>query len=99
MMICVELPSGLAVLARTERRVEVPVEEELTVRSVLDALERRLPVLRGAIREHGTLRRRAFLRFFVCGEDWSHRAVDEALPTAIAEGREAFLVVGAIAGG
>jgi len=98
MMVCVELPSGLAVLARTERRVDVVVEGVVTVRSVLDALERRLPVLRGAIREHGSLKRRPFLRFFVCGQDWSHRSVDEALPAAVAAG-EVFMVVGAIAGG
>lgn len=98
MMVCVELPSGLAVLARTERRVDVVVEGVVTVRSVLDALERRLPVLRGAIREHGSLKRRPFLRFFVCGQDWSHRSVDEALPPAVAAG-EVFMVVGAIAGG
>ncbi len=99
MMVCVELPSGLAVLARTERRVDVVVEGVVTVRSVLDALERRLPVLRGTIREHGSLKRRPFLRFFVCGQDWSHRSVDEPLPPAVAAGREVFMVVGAIAGG
>jgi hypothetical protein len=79
--------------------VDVVVEGVVTARSVLDALERRLPVLRGAIREHGSLKRRPFLRFFVCGEDWSHRGVDELLPAAVGEGREVFMVVGAVGGG
>jgi hypothetical protein len=98
-LVRVELPSGLADLARCGRRVEVGVEGVVTVRAVLEALERRLPVLRGAVREHGSLQRRKFLRFFVCGEDWSHRGMDEVLPEAVAEGREVFMVVGAVAGG
>jgi hypothetical protein len=99
MRVWVELPSGLAVLARCERLVGVEVEGGVTVRAVLEALELRLPVLRGVVREHGTLKRRAFLRVFFFGEDWSHRGVDEVLPAAVAEGREVFMVVGAVAGG
>ena len=83
-------------------RVELPqleVEGPVTQRSVLDALEARYPMLRGTIRDHGTLQRRAFLRFFACEEDLSHESPDAPLPEAIASGKEPFLIVGAIAGG
>jgi hypothetical protein len=71
----------------------------VTLSSVLEALESAYPVLRGTIRDHGTLHRRAFLRFFVCGEDWSHETTDKLLPQDIASGKEPLLIVGAIAGG
>ena len=71
----------------------------MTQRSVLDALEARYPVLRGTIRDHATRRRRAFLRFFACGEDLSHEPPDEPLPDAVAQGGEPLLIVGAMAGG
>jgi hypothetical protein len=95
----VELPAHLCLLAGVKRAVRVEIEGVVTVRAVLDALEAACPVLEGTIREHGTKQRRAFLRFFVCEEDWSHQAVDEELPEAVASGTEPFLVIGAIAGG
>jgi sulfur-carrier protein len=81
------------------REVKLEVEGAVTQRSVLDALEARYPMLRGAIREHGTLQRRAFLRFFACQEDLSHELPDSPLPDAVVSGKEPFLIVGAIAGG
>ena len=98
-MIRVVLPFHLRTLARVDREVKVYVEGEATQRSVLDALEARYPMLRGTIRDHVTQRRRAFVRFFACGEDLSHELPDAPLPTAVATGAEPFLVVGAMAGG
>ncbi|TPW13544.1 MAG: hypothetical protein FD129_1252 [bacterium] len=99
MTIRVELPAHLRTLARVEREVALNVEAPITQRSVLDALEARYPVLRGTIRDHVTHKRRDFLRFFACQEDWSHESPDAPLPEAVASGREPFLVIGAIAGG
>ena len=98
-MIRVELPAQLRILAKLPGAVEVEVAGPATIGAVLDAIEARYPVLEGAIRDHGTLRRRPFVRFFVCGQDWSHEAAETALPREVAEGREPFLVIGAIAGG
>jgi sulfur-carrier protein len=98
-MIHVELPSHLRNLARINGDVTLEVAGPVTQRSVLDALEARYPVLRGTIREHGTLQRRPFLRFFACGEDLSHEPPDAPLPDVVASGAEPFLVLGAIAGG
>jgi hypothetical protein len=98
-MIRVVLPAPLRALARIEGEVELQVEGPVTQRSVLDALEAHYPMLRGTIRDHGTLRRRAFLRFFACGEDLSLEPPDAPLPEAIATGAQPFMVVGAIAGG
>jgi len=98
-MIRVELPAHLRTLARVEREVELDVEAPITLRSVLDTLEARYPVLRGTIRDHVTLKRRDFLRFFACQEDWSHESPDAPLPEPIVSGAEPLLVVGAIAGG
>ncbi|HKI27320.1 MAG TPA: MoaD/ThiS family protein [Candidatus Sulfotelmatobacter sp.] len=98
-MIRVILPPHLRALAHAGSEVELEVEGPVTQRSVLDALEARYPMLRGAIREHGTLQRRAFLRFFACEEDWTHESPDAPLPEAVASGKEPFLVIGAIAGG
>jgi molybdopterin converting factor small subunit len=98
-MIRVVLPSPLRTLARVEGEVELEVEGRVTQRSVLDALEARYPVLRGAIRDQVTQRRRAFVRFFACEEDLSHEPPDAPLPEAVAKGAEPFMVVGAIAGG
>jgi sulfur-carrier protein len=98
-MIRVVLPPHLRTLTRTDGEVTIEVAGPATQRSVLDALEAQYPVLRGTIRDHVTQRRRPFLRFFVCSEDWSHEPADTPLPDAIATGKEPFLVIGAIAGG
>lgn len=98
-MIRVELPAHLRTLARVGGEVSVVVEGPITQRSVLDALEAAYPVLRGTIRDHGTLKRRAFLRFFACEQDLSLEPPDAALPERVARGTEPFLIVGALAGG
>jgi sulfur-carrier protein len=98
-MIRVILPFHLRTLAQVGGEVTLEVEGPVTQRSVLDALEARYPMLRGAVREHGTLQRRAFLRFFACEEDLSHAPEDAPLPDAVASGKEPFIVIGAIAGG
>ena len=98
-MIRVELPAHLRTLARIGGEVSVAVDGPVTQRAVLDALENAYPVLRGTIRDHGTLKRRAFLRFFACEQDLSHEPPDAALPAQVASGAEPFLIVGALAGG
>ena len=98
-MIRVVLPVHLKTLARVEGEVQLPVESPATLSSVLDALEGRYPMLRGTIRDHVTLKRRAFVRFFACEEDLSHESPDALLPAAVATGAEPFLIVGAMAGG
>jgi hypothetical protein len=95
----VEIPFHLRNLARVEGEVALDVAEPVTIRSVLDALEARYPMLVGTIRDHDTLKRRPFLRFFACEEDLSHQSPDEALPDAVANGKEPLLIIGAIAGG
>ncbi|MGA2102742.1 MAG: MoaD/ThiS family protein [Candidatus Sulfotelmatobacter sp.] len=95
----VELPQHLRTLAHVGNEVQLEVTGPVTQRSVLDALEAAYPMLRGAIRDHVTLQRRAFLRFFACQEDWTHESPDAPLPEAVASGKEPFLVIGAIAGG
>ena len=98
-MIRVILPAHLRTLARVDSEVRLDVEGEVTQRSVLDALEARYPMLQGTIRDHGTLKRRAFVRFFACEQDLSHESPDAPLPDAVATGAEPFLIVGAMAGG
>jgi sulfur-carrier protein len=98
-MIRVILPQHLRMLAHVQGEVQLDIEGPATQRSVLDALEARYPMLRGTIRDHGTLQRRAFLRFFACEEDLSHESPDAPLPDAVANGKEPFLIIGAIAGG
>jgi hypothetical protein len=98
-MIRVLLPVHLRTLARVEGEVQIQVESPVTLRSVLDALEVGYPVLRGTIRDHVTLRRRPFVRFFACQQDLSLEPPDTPLPEAVATGAEPFLVVGAMAGG
>jgi sulfur-carrier protein len=98
-MIRVVLPQHLRTLARVSGEVTVEVNGPATLRSVLDALEASYPVLRGTIRDHVTLERRAFLRFFICQEDWSHESPDTPLPKEIISGAEPLLIIGAIAGG
>ena len=98
-MIRVVLPFHLRTLARVSGEVKLEVEGPVTQRSVLDALEARYPVLGGAIRDRGTQRRRALVRFFACGQDLSNEPPDSPLPDAVATGAEPYLVVGAMAGG
>ena len=98
-MIRVVLPAHLRNLAQVSGDVELPVEGPVTQRSVLDALEKRYPMLQGTIRDHVTQQRRAFVRFFACSEDLSHESPDAPLPEDVVSGKEPFLVVGAIAGG
>jgi sulfur-carrier protein len=98
-MIRVVLPVHLRTLARVEGEVQLEVEAPVTLRSVLEALETRFPVLCGSIRDHGTLRRRPFVRFFACEQDLSQESPDTVLPEPIATGAEPFLIIGAMAGG
>jgi molybdopterin synthase sulfur carrier subunit len=98
-VIRVVLPPHLRALARVRGEVELEVEGPATLRSVLDALEARYPMLRGTIREHVTQQRRPFLRFFACEEDLSHEPPDAPLPEAVVSGAEPLLIIGAIAGG
>ena len=98
-MIRVVIPAHLKTLAKVDGEVQLQVSPPVTIGSVLDALEAKYPVLMGTIRDHGTNKRRDFLRYFVCGEDWSLESSDKALPDEIANGKEPFLVIGAIAGG
>lgn len=98
-MIRIELPAHLRTLARVSGDVQVDIAGAATLGAVLDALEARHPVLRGTIRDHVTLRRRPFVRFFACEEDFSHEPPDTPLPNAVAIGAEPFLVIGALSGG
>jgi molybdopterin synthase sulfur carrier subunit len=98
-MIRVLLPAHLRTLVRVDDEVTLDLDGQATLRSVLDALEARYPMLRGTIRDHVTHKRRSFVRFFACEEDLSHEPPDFPLPDAVANGDEPFLVVGAMAGG
>ncbi len=98
-MIRVMLPAHLRALTHVKGEVELEVGGPATQRSVLDALERRYPMLRGTIRDHVTQERRPFVRFFACEDDLSHAAPDALLPEAVATGAEPLMIVGAIAGG
>ena len=98
-MIRIVLPYHLRTLARLDGEVQLEVASPATVRSVLDALEARYPVLRGTIRDHGTLKRRPFVRFFACKEDLSLESPETRLPDEVVNGVEPFLIVGAMAGG
>jgi molybdopterin converting factor small subunit len=98
-MIRVVLPAHLRTLARVDGEVKLDVESPVTQRSVLVALEARYPMLRGTMRDHITLKRRPFVRFFACEQDLSHESPDTPLPDAVATGTEPFLIVGAMAGG
>jgi len=99
MSIRVMLPFHLRNLSGAGAEVSVNVQGPATVKSILDALEMQYPMLKGTIRDHGTLQRRPFLRFFACGKDFSLDSPDSPLPEEIASGKEPFLVIGAIAGG
>lgn len=98
-MIRVVIPYHLRNLARTGAEVQLEVEGVVTQRAVLDALEARYPMLCGTIRDHGTLKRRPFLRYFACEEDLSLDSPEKPLPDAVATGKEPFIVLGSIAGG
>ena len=98
-MIRVVIPTHLRTLAKVNREVELEIEGVVTQRAVLDALEARYPMLRGTIRDHVTLKRRDFVRFFACGEDLSHEPMDAPLPDLVVNGLEPFRIVGAMAGG
>ena len=98
-MIRVVLPFHLRNLARVDGEVELEVGPPLTIRAVLDALESRYPVLQGTIRDHGTLKRRPFIRFFACKEEMSLEPADTQLPAEVVSGAEQFLIIGAMAGG
>ena len=98
-MIRVLLPYHLRNLARVNGEVQLDLNPPLTLGAVLDAIEARYPVLRGTIRDHGTLKRRPFIRYFACKEDLSLEPAETTLPDAIATGEEPFLVIGAMAGG
>src|SRR5262245_17111298 len=98
-MIRVSLPAHLRTLARVDGEVQLDVGGPVTLRSVLDALEDRYPVLRGTIRDQVTQQRRPFIRFFACEEDLSHESPDAPLPDKVSSGVEPFFVIGAIAGG
>ncbi len=98
-MIRVILPTHLRTLARVDGEVTLHINSPITQRSLLDALEARYPMLRGTIRDHVTLKRRPFVRFFACEQDLSHESPDTPLPNAVATGAEPLLIVGAMAGG
>jgi len=98
-MIRIILPQHLRTLAHVGAEVQIEVDGPITLRSALDALEERYPMLRGTIRDHVTQQRRPFLRFFACEEDLSHEPPDTLLPAAVASGAEPLVVLGAIAGG
>jgi sulfur-carrier protein len=98
-MIRVILPTHLRNLARLDREVTLQVEDPATIGLVLDELEDRYPMLRGTIRDHVTKQRRPFIRFFACGEDWSHEPQDTPLPGEIVTGAQPLRIVGAMAGG
>jgi sulfur-carrier protein len=98
-VIRVQLPYHLRNLARIEGELTLEVPAPVTVKATLDAVEARFPVLRGTIREHGSLKRRPFIRFFACKEDLSLEPVETPLPEAVVKGEEPFLIIGAMAGG
>ena len=98
-MIRVVLPAHLRTLARVDGEVQIDVKDPVTQCTILDALEARYPMLRGTIRDHVTLKRRPFVRFFACEQDLSHEPDDVPLPDAVSKGEEPLLIVGAMAGG
>jgi sulfur-carrier protein len=98
-MIRVKLPYQLRNLAKVGAEVSIEVTGAVTIGSILNELETRYPMLKGTIRDHSSMKRRAFLRFFACEEDYSYGSMDTSLPDEVATGKEPFLIVGAIAGG
>ena len=98
-MIRVVIPPHLRILAQVGAEIQLEIAGPVTQRSVLDALEARYPLLRGTIRDHGTLKRRPMLRYFACEDDLSHDPPDTPLPEAVTSGKEPFWIIAAIAGG
>ena len=98
-MIRVLLPYHLSRLANTDREITLDLAGPVTQRTILDAIEAQYPMLRGTIRDHASQERRPFIRFFACGQDWSHESLDTPLPDAVANGDEKFMIIGAMAGG
>ena len=98
-MIRVVLPTPLRQLARINGEVQLAMDGRVTQRTILDAVEAQYPMLRGTMRDHVTQKRRAFVRFYACEEDWSNASPDAELPDEVAKGKEPFLVIGALAGG
>ena len=98
-MIRVILPHHLTVLARCDREIALDVVAPFTIKAVLDSLEARYPMLRGTVRDQGTLHRRPLVRFYACEEDLSHCPMELPLPEAVTDGREPLIILGAIAGG
>jgi len=98
-VIRVILPTHLWRLANTGREIEIEVDAPVSISAVLDALEAQYPMLRGTVRDHATKERRAFIRFFACGDDWSHEPAEKPLPDEIVEGKEPLRIIGALAGG
>jgi molybdopterin converting factor small subunit len=98
-MIRVQLPAHLRTLAKADREITLDLPAPVTTRAIVDALEERYPMLKGAIRDHVTHKRRPMVRFFACEQDLSHDSPDTELPEAIASGKEPFLIIGAISGG
>ena len=98
-MIRVILPTHLSRLAGAGREITLPLQEPATIAALLDALEAGYPVLRGTIRDHASQQRRPYIRFFICGEDWSHLSQEEVLPEEVLDGRQPFMIIGAMAGG
>lgn len=98
-MITVVLPQHLRTLAHVSGDVQLDVPAPVTMRSLFEALEARYPMLQGTVREHGTLERRAYVRFFACEQDLSLESPDTLLPDAVVSGKEPFFIIGAIAGG
>ena len=97
----VALPTSLRLLAKisSHDEIDLAVHGTISIGAILDLLEQKYPALRGTLRDQASHRRRPFIRFFACQQDVSHQAADEPLPPAIAEGREPFIIIGAIAGG
>ncbi|CAN5697744.1 MoaD/ThiS family protein [soil metagenome] len=98
-MIRVMLPGHLRALAKSDREVHLQVDGAVTQRAVLDALEAEYPMLKGTIRDHATQKRRPLVRFFACERDLSHESPDDPLPEEVVSGKEAYWIVGAMAGG
>ena len=98
-LIRVVMPTHLRTLAKVTSEIQLEVEAPVSQRAVLDALEAKFPMLRGTIRDHATQQRRAFIRFYACGEDLSHDSPDDPLPDEVVTGKEPFRIVGAMSGG